>query len=484
MISYIPGQKRKKRLRLLITTSRDPRQVTDLKHRRNTLSHRIRLRAKELASNELDARAREVEAKKDTAQMFHAVHLLQRQKQQPITVHDEAGRQVIQPVSVAIQITDHFSKLYTPEPGALLLRRPGLADQDCAIQYRRLERPISEAEVTQAAGKLNNGRSSGPDNMPGELLKYSPALVYSNIAQVLNSAVETGLPLNSIGSGSLIPLQKPGKSRGPVAHLRPVVLLTALRKILSLIVLRRINKDVNNFVAHTQSGFRPSRSTTDVVWSYRWLAARCQRYRCALDILGIDMSKAFDCISRPRLISVLGSFLQPDEIRMISYLLQDTVLRVVLPSAKGPSFPTLRGTPQGDSLSPVLFIVYLEGALRDVRPLLLPRPPADISLGLPTETAYADDVDFVTTDGERLRTLLPTISNKLLEWDLKVNETKTEHTHIERHTDRIEEEWRTTKKLGSLLGDAEDMLRRQQLATVAFGKLWTLWIRISASGSI
>ena len=36
-------------------------------------------------------------------------------------------------------------------------------------------------------------------------------------------------------------------------------------------VLRRINKDVDNFVAHTQSGFRPSRSTTDVVWSYRWL---------------------------------------------------------------------------------------------------------------------------------------------------------------------------------------------------------------------
>ena len=59
------------------------------------------------------------------------------------------------------------------------------------------------------------------------------------------------LPLNSIVSGSHIPLQRPGKSRGPVAHLRPAVLLTALRKILSLIVLRRINKDFNNFVAPT-----------------------------------------------------------------------------------------------------------------------------------------------------------------------------------------------------------------------------------------
>ena len=48
------------------------------------------------------------------------------------------------------------------------------------------------------------------------------------------------------------------------------------------------------------------------------------------------------------------------------------------------------GTPQGDSLSPVLFIVYLETALRKIREI------NRIEEGLPTEKAYADDVDFIS----------------------------------------------------------------------------------------
>ena len=65
----------------------------------------------------------------------------------------------------------------------------------------------------------------------------------------------------------------------------------------------------------------------------------------------------------------------------------------------------------------------------------------------------------------------------LAEWSLTINGSKTERTSISRHVDRIEEEWRMTSKLGSLLGAAEDVARRKQLANVAFRKLWTVWFR-------
>ena len=47
-------------------------------------------------------------------------------------------------------------------------------------------------------------------------------------------------------------------------------------------------------------------------------------------------------------------------------------------------------TTQGASLSPILFIVYLETALREIRKI------NRIEEEIPTEMAYADDVDFIS----------------------------------------------------------------------------------------
>ena len=58
-----------------------------------------------------------------------------------------------------------------------------------------------------------------------------------------------------------------------------------------------------------------------------------------------------------------------------------------------------------------------------------------------------------------------------------MNHDKTEYTEITRLNDRNKEEWRWTQKLGSLIGDDEDVLRRKQLATAAFRGLWNLWKR-------
>ena len=52
---------------------------------------------------------------------------------------------------------------------------------------------------------------------------------------------------------------------------------------------------------------------------------------------------------------------------------------------------------------------------------------------------------------------------------------KTERTSLRRETDRVAEEWRMTKKLGSLLGDAQNVARKKTL--LAFHQMWTLWLR-------
>ena len=161
--------------------------------------------------------------------------------------------------------------------------------------------------------------------------------------------------------------------------MRPIVLLTTLRKTLSLVVLSRIAPKVDEYLSPSQSGFRRGRSTADTCTF---------RQRVSIELLGIDLSRAFDTIRRDKLLDILQTFLGESEMRIIRLLLADTSLEPRLSTGECHAFATSIGTPQGDSLSPVLFTVYLEAALRDLRSRLptrlKPMPTYRSTLNMPT----------------------------------------------------------------------------------------------------
>ena len=90
---------------------------------------------------------------------------------------------------------------------------------------------------------------------------------------------------------------------------------------------------------------------------------------------------------------------------------------------------------------------------------------------------YADDIDFISYSRPYLNEIERIAPVCLGEWSLQINAAKTERTSVSRQVDRTHEPWRTTRKLGSLLGEVEDVTRRMQLANVSFHKMWTVWFR-------
>ena len=94
---------------------------------------------------------------------------------------------------------------------------------------------------------------------------------------------------------------------------------------------------------------------------------------------------------------------------------------------------------------------------------------------LPNEMIYADDSDFISTDITRDEKI-QNIAKPILErHSLIVNEDKWEKTTITKGTAEEEKGWRNTKKLGSLLGDYEDMKRREQLSTAVMKSTKKIW---------
>ena len=350
---------------------------------------------------------------------------------------------------------------------------------------RKLKNEITTKEVTQSINHMSNNRAAGHDRVSVEMIKYAPSQIHTEISKILNNVFECHTEIIEINKGILVPLPKPKKTKGPVTHLRPINLLTVIRKILSNIALNRMKPKIDNHISQSQSAYRTGRSTTDIIWAHRWIIAKTQIVKIKVFITGIDMSSAFDTIHRDKLLKIVETFLDDDEIRIIRVLLSNTILQIKTTNGvKCEPFISTVGSPQGDGISGMLFNIYFESALRKIRAKLVTTNlgiehnyylrPNDHDL--PNEMVYADDADFLTENECRKNLLENIVTDTLAEDNLNVNDTKTENTEIQRG-DRNTEMWRHVRKLGSLLGDVEDIANRKQLAIVAMKDMNKIWLR-------
>ena len=151
-------------------------------------------------------------------------------------------------------------------------------------------------------------------------------------------------------------------------------------------------------------------------------------------------------------------------------------------------FDTNIGSPQGDSLSGCLFIIYLEKALCTLRDQVDNNHVTDehsyavsSKITLPGECIYADDTDLINDYAEKKKRQLHLVSPTFAEFNLQINDTKTEHTVLER-CEKKDEEWCSTKMLDSLIDDQEDILRGKQPSTTNVHNLNSIWIKKNRIG--
>jgi len=464
IIAKLSEEQRQLHLKWLNCKDDDKRK--EVKRARNAVQRQIRDRALEVSSAKLDAVVDQINQAQDNTKMYQSTRILRHKPQQRIMVHDDEGHVIANEADTVERIASWFESLFSPSTeDAIPPPTPGPPLT-----------PVTEDEVSAAIKRLNNNRACGADNIPAEFLKCTRSISAPIIANIVNTSLTDGTN-PGLGEGVLIPLQKPNKAIGPLKNIRPVVLLTAVRKCISLIVLKRIQADVEGFLSPAQSGFRSGRSTADAVWSLRWLAGKVQRYQTTYHLLAIDMSRAFDTVSREKLLDVMRGIVGPDELRLIQLLLHETTLTVRCKSTTSRQFSSLIGTPQGDALSPVLFVCYLEAALRQARQQLMPRPISDSSI--PPELEYADDMNLISTSRPWLEDALPVLADSFRSWNLHINEDKTEWVELNHASSPDEEPWRKTRFLGSLLGESQDISRRIQLAAAAYNTLQSLWLRRS-----
>jgi hypothetical protein len=157
-------------------------------------------------------------------------------------------------------------------------------------------------------------------------------------------------------------------NRSDCNNYRGISLLSTSYKILSNILLSRLDPYIDKIIGHHQCGFRRNRSTTGQIFCFCQILEKKWDYNQTVHQLFIDLKKAYDSVRREVLYNILIEFGVPMKlVRLIKMCLNEIYNKVRIGKHLSDSFPIQNGLKQGDALSPLLFNFALEYAFRKVQ---------------------------------------------------------------------------------------------------------------------
>ena len=235
-------------------------------------------------------------------------------------------------------------------------------------------------------------------------------------------------------------LYKGKGDRRNLNNYRAIAAGSTLGKIFSQCVLYCLEgwATVNGVLSTQQRGFRCHRGCEDnlaaLLTALR--AKRCagaDRLRAATThLVFVDFSKAYDRVPHSAMLQKLETLGATGKIlQLIRGMLQGTTTRIH--TAEGLSEPVAvkRGLPQGHTISPMLFALYLNDLLVELQqnktPGVCPVNLQDIAC-----LAYADDVVILADSAEEAQKQLDSVRRWAEDWGMQVNlsKGKTEHMVI------------------------------------------------------
>lgn len=215
----------------------------------------------------------------------------------------------------------------------------------------------------------------------------------------------------------ILPIHKSGDSSCP-SNYRPISITCTSCKILEHIILKSLTEYVEkNAVLHSnQHGFRRGLSTvTQLVETLHDLANGINE-QSQVDVIFLDLSKAFDRVSHPKLILKLTRILGNGPMtKWIESYLTDRYQFVQYGAHVSETVPVLSGVPQGSVLAPMLFLLFIND-VADV---------SDVKIRL-----FADDCILYQRidthqDQLKLSNSLQKVETWCREWQMEINIEKT-----------------------------------------------------------
>ena len=288
-----------------------------------------------------------------------------------------------------------------------------------------LDVKISNVEIRKTFSNLKNSKSSGPDGIVYEIFKNNIEDTVELLVILYNKILdEQCIPWKE---SWVSPIFKRG-NRNDVNSYRCINLSSCLEKMLTRILNERLHAWIEKYdILHpSQIGFRKDNSTLDSVWILKEIIQIRKNMKQPLHLCFLDLSRAFDSIPKHRLIRKLKSTLPNCNFtKLLEKLIETKTYRVLNNGIESDSFELNNGIPQGDSLSPTLFCLYMNDlltALDNHADIIDPITLSNIQV---ISLIYADDIVLISQSKEGLTQQIKIVQNYCKANGLMINYEKT-----------------------------------------------------------
>ena len=221
---------------------------------------------------------------------------------------------------------------------------------------------LSEEEVVAALRNINPNKASGPDGIPGRLLKELVNEIAPSLHKLFNLSLSLGVVSTKWKFANGTPVYK---REDPIfeCNYRPISLLCVLSKVIERCVFNHCYHHLSSVLYHLQRGFLRKRSTVTQLLEVYHNILNSVAWGKEVDIIYLDLSNAFEKVTHNLLLKKLKSYgISGSVLSGSSWLqsyLKDRHQRMVLDSVYSEWLPIKSGVPQGSILGQLLFLVYV-----------------------------------------------------------------------------------------------------------------------------